>query len=102
MKKFIEIGKKKRNAFTLLEMLVVIFIIAILMLLFVPKLADHKASSQKQADAALVETVEQQQELFTLDEKNDGIDATPENLKTAGYLTEKQLNRYNKIQDEKE
>jgi competence protein ComGC len=41
--------KKKVSGFTLLEMLVVLFVISLLLLLFVPKLINQKESASKKA-----------------------------------------------------
>lgn len=50
--------KKKVSGFTLLEMLVVLFVISLLLLLFVPKLINQKESASKKSDAAIAKVVE--------------------------------------------
>ena len=55
--------KKKRNAFTLIEMVVVLAIIALLILLVAPNLGAQKQRAEKKTDQALVTTLQTQVEL---------------------------------------
>ena len=93
MKKlFQQLKKKKENAFTLVEMLVVLLIISVLMLLFVPNLTKQKDVVRKKGDAAVVKVVESQMELYDL---NEGSKISADQLAKAGYITEEQAKTYN-------
>ncbi|QTC11399.1 hypothetical protein HIEAAJJG_00149 [Streptococcus equi subsp. zooepidemicus] len=54
------------QAFTLLEMLLVLLIISVLMLLFVPNLSKQKDKVTDTGNAAVVKLVENQAELYEL------------------------------------
>ena len=83
--------KKKLSGFTLLEMLVVLFIISLLLLLFVPKLMSRKESATNKSDAAIVKVVETQIEIFELDY---GRKPEEGELVSKGYVSEDQYNKY--------
>ena len=83
--------KAKVKAFTLVEMLVVLFIISVLLLLFVPNLTKQKEAVNDKGKAAVVEVVESQAELYSLD-KNE--DATLSKLQDDGRITEEQAKAY--------
>ena len=73
MKKLMtNLKKAKVQAFTLVEMLVVLLIISVLLLLFVPNLTKQKDTVDDKGKAAVVKVVESQAELYRLD-KNDDI-----------------------------
>ncbi|RST99877.1 hypothetical protein CBF37_03125 [Vagococcus vulneris] len=86
-----EIKKKRYEAFTLLEMLVVLFIIAVLLLLFVPNLMKHRQQIVKNERAGLEKVIETQAEMYFMDTKKypESLSA----LQTAGYLTEEQFKK---------
>ena len=70
-----KLRKKSVEAFTLVEMLIVLLIIGVLMLLFVPNLSKQKEAIHEKGDAAVVKVVESQKELYevkTGKEANDG------------------------------
>lgn len=93
MRKFIFNCKNKTvEAFTLLEMLMVILIISILMLLFIPNLNKQKDKVLDTGGEALVKIVENQAELYTLN--NAGKVATLTVLKENGNLTDEQVKAY--------
>lgn len=52
--------KRIRKGFTLIEMVIVMAIIAMLLLLIIPNLAQQQRSAQEKADRAFVETVQNQ------------------------------------------
>ncbi|EGE54443.1 competence type IV pilus major pilin ComGC [Streptococcus parauberis] len=94
MKKFIINFKNKSvQAFTLLEMLMVILIISILMLLFIPNLNKQKEKVLNTGGEALVKIVENQAELYALN--NAGKVPSLNDLKSNVNLTEKQITAYN-------
>ena len=53
-----KLRKKSVEAFTLVEMLIVLLIIGVLMLLFVPNLSKQKEAIHEKGDAAVVKVVE--------------------------------------------
>ena len=83
--------KVKVQAFTLVEMLVVLLIISVLLLLFVPNLTKQKEAVNDKGKAAVVKVVESQAELYSLD-KNE--DATLSKLQADGRITEEQAKAY--------
>ena len=58
---------KKKKAFTLIELLICLFIIGLMMLLIIPNIAKQREEAQKKSDAAIVKVIENQQELYQLD-----------------------------------
>ena len=60
----IEPKKRKQKAFTLMEMVVVVAIIAVLVLLISPNLWAQKESATKKADEAFMTTLQTQVELL--------------------------------------
>lgn len=87
--------KKQASGFTLLEMIVVIFVISLFLLLFVPKLIKQKESASKQSDGAIAKVVETQIEVFELDH---GKKPSKAELIEQGYVKEKQYEAYERIE----
>ncbi|GAF40229.1 late competence protein ComGC [Agrilactobacillus composti DSM 18527 = JCM 14202] len=91
---------KKRRGFTLLEMVAVIFVIALLIILFLPSLTSSRNSADKKASEAFVNTVQTQVDLY-VDKKVDAgaqlqdIQVDFKAMQTEGYLTAKQLAKIN-------
>lgn len=85
--------KHDRKGFTLLEMLVVLFIISVLLLLFIPNLSRHRQEIEKKEQEGIVRVVETQQELYQLEY---GKSAEISELVEAKYLTEAQKVAYEK------
>ena len=83
--------KAKVQAFTLVEMLVVLLIISVLLLLFVPNLTKQKEAVNDKGKAAVVKVVESQAELYSLD-KNEN--ASLRKLQDDGRITEEQAKAY--------
>lgn len=79
------------QAFTLLEMLLVILVISVLMLLFVPNLSKQKDRVTETGNAAVVKLVENQAELYEL---SQGSKPSLSQLKTDGSITDKQVKAY--------
>lgn len=87
---------RKNKAFTLIEMVLVLFIVAALLLLIIPNMTEQANNAKAKTDKALVETVEAQKNLYLLE--NDGLQSvTAEKLANDGYITQDQLNQYNVI-----
>lgn len=69
-------------------MLIVLFVIAVLIILFVPNLVKQTETINTQGDAALTKVIETQSELYYLD-KNVRPTSTADLLKD-GYITQEQ------------
>lgn len=92
MKKLI----KKKKAFTLIELLICLFIIGLMMLLIIPNIANQRQKAQEKSDAAIVKVIENQQELYLLENKDATAKPDATVLKDKGYITQEQLDSYNK------
>ncbi|MBF0713233.1 prepilin-type N-terminal cleavage/methylation domain-containing protein [Gemella sp. GH3] len=86
MNKLIKFSKKfsKKDGFTLIEMLIVIFIIAILLLLIIPNITKNLDTAKDKSSEAYVKTVQSQVTAYEINE-NDA-DVTFEKLVNKGYL----------------
>ena len=87
---------KKKKAFTLIELLICLFIIGLMMLLIIPNIAKQREEAQKKSDAAIVKVIENQQELYQLD-KNEKEKPDAKTLKDNGYITQEQADAYAKV-----
>ncbi|QGW99919.1 competence type IV pilus major pilin ComGC [Streptococcus ruminicola] len=87
-----KLRKKSVEAFTLVEMLIVLLIIGVLMLLFVPNLSKQKDVVHEKGDAAVVKVVESQKELY---EVKTGKEATIKDLVKEGFISQEQAQTYN-------
>jgi competence protein ComGC len=94
-----KLHKKSVEAFTLVEMLIVLLIIGVLMLLFVPNLSKQKEAIHEKGDAAVVKVVESQKELY---EVKTGKEATIKDLVKEGYISQQQAQTYNEKAKPKE
>lgn len=88
---------KKYRGFTLLEMMLVLLIISILVLLFIPKIAEQRGKAQDKSDAAIIQVVDTQMEVYKMDHPNEVV--TPAILKEKQYLTDKQLKEYDEAKE---
>ena len=77
---------KNENGFTLLEMLLVMFIISVLLLLIVPNIVNQRKMVEGKGCDALLRAVSAQVQAYKLE--HDKI-PTMEELETAGYITSK-------------
>lgn len=84
--------KLKYAGFTLVEMLIVLLVIAVLIFLFVPSLMNQRERINKQESAAFEQVVENQLELYQLNERV-ALPAEFEVLRTSGYLTAEQAKK---------
>lgn len=85
-----------RRGFTLLEMVIVLFVIAVLLLLIIPNIAQQRDNIRSQGDEALLTTYETQSSLFLT---NEGREANGiQELVETGYLSQEQADRLNEIQ----
>ena len=92
---------KKKKAFTLIELLICLFIIGLMMLLIIPNIAKQREEAQKKADDAIVKVIKNQQELYQLD-KNVKDKPTADQLAKENYITAEQLKAYNESKSPKE
>lgn len=85
--------KLNDNGFTLIEMVLVLFVISILMLLIIPNVVQQKQKVDNQGTKALVTVVQTQVELYEMEQSEKA--PTFEALKAAGYLSDVQLKQAN-------
>lgn len=105
MKKLIaKLNQKRLEAFTLLEMLVLLLVIGVLILLFVPSLTNQQKTINDKGGEAITKVVETQWQLYQLD--NTDYAGKPIDLKLLvvdeKYITEEQKKKYevaNNIQE---
>lgn len=81
--------KLNQKGFTLIEMVMVLFIISVLMLLIVPNVVKQKNQIDTQGTEALVTVIQTQVELYELDGHTEA--ATFSALESQGYLSVKQV-----------
>ncbi len=74
-----------KKGFTLLEMLLVMFIITVLLLLTIPNITKQKKSVEKTGCEAYADVVETQVAAYELSENKEV--SSLEQLKEAGYIT---------------
>ncbi|MBU3852116.1 MAG: prepilin-type N-terminal cleavage/methylation domain-containing protein [Candidatus Paralactobacillus gallistercoris] len=83
---------RKLQGFTLLEMVVVIFIISLLILLILPNLTQQKHTAEAKTDAALASTIQTQIELYEDEEGTHAADkfTSFDELEKAKIITARQ------------
>lgn len=86
----------KKDAFTLIEMVVVLFIITLLILIILPNVGAQRKKAQSTGDEAFISTVETQRELYQ--NAHGGGVPTLSQLKSEGYLTQRQYKRAQQIE----
>ncbi|WP_018659838.1 competence type IV pilus major pilin ComGC [Allofustis seminis] len=86
---------KDERGFTLIEMVLVVLIIAALLLIFIPNIANTREKAISKSEEAVVKVVEMQMEAYMLDTGASSV--TAEQLKDEGYIDEKQLEVYNRV-----
>ncbi len=88
----------KKRGFTLVEMLVVLFIISLLTLLVVPNLSKQREKAVEKTDTAIIRVVEDQYELYLLNEggsKSGSAAGALGDMVTKEYITKDQEKAYN-------
>lgn len=88
--------KSDKSGFTLIEMLLVLFIIAVLLLLILPNMAAQKSKVQSQGDEALLKTYESQAALYQMQNKTSD-EPTVDQLLQDKYLSADQAKRLKEI-----
>ena len=91
-----KLRKKSVEAFTLVEMLIVLLIIGVLMLLFMQNLSMKKEDKNEKGDAAVVKVVDSQMDLY---EVKTGNKASVDDLVDIGYITKEQAKTYNEAKN---
>ncbi|MSD83306.1 prepilin-type N-terminal cleavage/methylation domain-containing protein [Lactobacillus curvatus] len=86
--------KKKRKAFTLIEMVVVLAVISMLVLLIAPNLMRQKEAAEKKTDTALVATIQTQVELARDDGKT--VSSLADLASGEKYLSDNQVKQAEK------
>ncbi len=78
------------KGFTLLEMLVVLFVIGLLLLVIIPNISQHQDSAQNKGDLAFASTLQTQVDLYRMDTKQ-----TPTSFEAlrGDYLTDEQASK---------
>lgn len=79
----------KRNAFTLLEMMIVMLVVALLLLLTLPNIQQKEGIIRKKGCQALLEVVNAQILLYEID--HDETPTHTDELIAEGYLKENQV-----------
>ncbi|GEO58433.1 competence type IV pilus major pilin ComGC [Companilactobacillus bobalius] len=85
--------KKIRKGFTLIEMVIVLFIISLLLLIMIPNLTKQRDNANKKSNEALRTTVVSQAGLYSEDHSEDEINIGT--LKKANYISQKQFDKLN-------
>ncbi|QCX25977.1 prepilin-type N-terminal cleavage/methylation domain-containing protein [Companilactobacillus futsaii] len=90
--------KRIRKGFTLIEMVVVLFIISLLMLIMVPNIVAQKDHANAKSEEAFKTTLTTQAELYL---ENHPADPTVsiDNLQKENYITGAQAKKAKKIKD---
>lgn len=88
--KAIKVIKKRYAGFTLVEMLIVLFVISVLVLLFVPSLTNQRSRITESGNQAFIQVVQTQVELYQM---NEDQPVTYSNLVANNYLSQEQADR---------
>lgn len=80
---------RKHKAFTLIEMVIVLFIISLLLLIIIPNINKQKKSAQSKTDDAFRTTLQTQLDM------SDGANSFKE-LEDQGYLSSSQVDKASK------
>lgn len=92
----IKVKKLKENGFTLIEMLIVLFVISVIMLLVIPNISKNKSSIDSTGNEAFATVVQTQLDLYKMSESGTITDGTTiDVLESSGYLSKNQADRAN-------
>ncbi len=80
---------QNEKAFTLIEMLIVLLVIAVLIILFIPNITEQSSAVHDKGCEALVQTVQAQVQAYELDEGR--LPSSLSTLVAEGYITNDQL-----------
>ncbi len=93
--------KKIRKGFTLIEMVIVLFIISLLLLIMIPNLVTQRDHASKQSEEAFKTTLVTQAGLYLenlpADDKSSDSKVTIDELESGGYITKAQSDRAKKL-----
>lgn len=81
---------KKRGAFTLMEMVTVIFIIGLLIIVFLPSLTKQQKNAEVKADQAFERTLQTQVDLYQ-EGQSSNVQITWDKMADDHYLTKAQV-----------
>lgn len=79
---------KKQSAFTLIEMVIVLFIISLLLLIIIPNINTQKHSAQSKTDNAFKSTLQTQVDMY-----DDGNNVSWDQLEQDHYLSAAQAKK---------
>lgn len=87
---------KKKDGFSLVEMLIVLIVVAILMAIIIPNVAGQRERIDAQAKANMADIITNQVENYRLVEGNEGL-VTLAILETEQYITARQKEQAMKL-----
>jgi len=87
--------KRIRKGFTLIEMVIVLFIISLLLLIMIPNLTAQKKNATTKSDDAFKTSIVTQAEMYS-DEHGDK-EVTLDNMKKDNYVSDNQVEHATKL-----
>lgn len=90
-----KVQKLSDKGFTLIEMIIVLFVISIIMLLIIPNISKNKESIDTKGNEAFVTVVQTQLDLYTMNEGEAGLtdENTFSSLHKDNYLSKNQFDQ---------
>lgn len=94
-----KVPKLSDKGFTLIEMIIVLFVISVIMLLIIPNISKNKESIDTKGNEAFVTVVQTQLDLYTMNEGEAGLtnENTFSSLHEDKYLSENQFEQAKSI-----
>ncbi|MGY3724424.1 competence protein ComGC [Granulicatella balaenopterae] len=92
----------KKRGFTLVEMLVVLFVIGLLTLLLIPNLSSQREKAIEKTDSAIIRVVEDQYQLYLLNEggtDSGNVSEVLGDMESKDYITTDQSKAYTEAID---